>query len=46
VVGEGFEGIERIHDFFDYVDEADIFIFPDVYDGDLQRYLEAQGKLV
>lgn len=46
IVGEGIDGIERIHDFFDYVDKADIIIFPDVYMGDLQVYLEKQGKLV
>jgi len=46
IVGEGITGIERIHNFFDYVDESDIFVFPDVYDGDLQLYLESQGKLV
>jgi hypothetical protein len=46
VVGLGIDGIECIHDFWDYKDEADIFIFPDIYDGDLQLELLRQGKLV
>jgi hypothetical protein len=46
IVGEGIDGIERIHDFWDYKDEADIFIFPDIYDGDMQEELLRQGKLV
>lgn len=46
IVGQGVEGVERIYNFFDYIDQADIFIFPDVYDGDLQLYLQSLGKFV
>lgn len=46
VVGEGIEGVERIYDFWDYKDKADIFIFPDIYDADMQLELLRQGKLV
>lgn len=46
VVGEGIEGIERIYDFWDYKDKVDVFIFPDIYDGDLQLELVRQGKNV
>lgn len=46
IVGEGIEGIERIQNFWDYVDEADIIIFPDIYDGDMQLHLQNLGKLV
>jgi phosphoribosylamine-glycine ligase len=46
IVGEGIEGIDRIQNFWDYVDKADIVIFPDIYDGDLQLELVKQGKLV
>lgn len=46
IVGEGMEGIERIYDFWDYVAKCDIFIFPDIYDGDLQLELVRQGKNV
>ena len=46
IVGEGIEGVERIHNFWDYVPKGDIFIFPDIYDGDLQLELLRQGKRV
>ncbi len=45
-IGSGLPGVTRIDDFFDYVDKADIIVFPDIYDGDLQVYLEKQGKRV
>ena len=46
LVGQGFDMIERVNNFFDVVDLCDLFVFPDVYDGDLQLYLEKQGKRV
>lgn len=46
IVGEGIEGIERVHYMWDYFDEIDIFIFPDVYYGDLQNFLVSIGKKV
>jgi hypothetical protein len=46
IVGNGIEGIERIQYIWDYIDKIDIFIFPDVYFGDLQLYLVSIGKLV
>lgn len=46
IVGVGIEGIERIWNMWDYIDKVDLFVFPDVYDGDLQKYLVNQGKLV
>lgn len=45
-IGTGLEGVERISNFWDHVDEADIFFFPDVYDGDLQVTLREMGKPV
>ncbi len=45
-VGEGIPGVERIYDFWDYVGNADLIIFPDVYDADLQVFLRKQGKRV
>ena len=44
--GVGLDGVERIDDFFEHVDLADLIIFPDVGDGSLQEYLRHQGKLV
>lgn len=46
MIGMGLEGVTRISNFFDYVEKADIIIFPDVYDGDLQLYLRSKGKRV
>lgn len=46
-IGTGLDGVERVSNFWDHVHEADIFFFPDVYDGDLQVYLrEVMGKPV
>lgn len=45
-IGTGLEGVERITNFWDHVDETDIFFFPDVYDGDLQVALRDMGKPV
>src|ERR1035437_6230905 len=46
IIGDGIEGVTRVENFFDIKEETDIFIFPDVYDGDLQLDLESQGYLV
>ena len=45
-IGTGLEGVERITNFWDHIDEADLFFFPDVYDGDLQVALREMGKPV
>ncbi len=46
LIGEGYEGVERVLNFWDYVDETDYFLFPDILDGDLQAYLRGMGKKV
>jgi hypothetical protein len=45
-VGKGLENVERINNFFDYLDDTDLIVFPDVSDGDLQLHLEALGYKV
>lgn len=45
-VGEGFSEYERVPDIWAIVDEVDLFIFPDLYQGPLQEYLARQGKRV
>lgn len=45
-VGEGVPGVERVYDIWPLINEIDLFIFPDVYDGDLQVYLRLMGKRV
>ena len=42
-IGTGLEGVERVADFWDHLKEVDIFMFPDVYDGDLQEHLRSLG---
>ena len=45
-IGHGLKGVTRVNNFFDYVEKADIVIFPDVGDGDIQEYLVSKGKRV
>jgi predicted RNase H-like HicB family nuclease len=46
VVGTGIEGVERVKYLWDVIDDYDLFVFPDVWQGDLQEYLRKQGKRV
>lgn len=48
LIGEGLEdeGLYRINNFWDYVDEVDLFIFPDCYNADIENHLESIGKRV
>lgn len=46
VVGEGYEEIERVENFFDVLDRVDFAVFPDVYNGGLQRFLRRLGMPV
>jgi hypothetical protein len=45
-IGDGIPNVRRVRNFFDVIDETDLFVFPDVYDGDLQLHLEKLGKRV
>jgi hypothetical protein len=45
-VGQGIEGIERVTEIWPYVDDVDLFVFPDVYEAGLQEYLVSKGKRV
>lgn len=52
MIGEGVPGIERISDFWAVVDDVnnkyniDIYIFPSIYNGDIQNHLVSLGKRV
>ena len=46
LVGEGIDEIEKIEDFWEHVEEADIIAFFDIYDADLQEELIRRGKIV
>ena len=47
-IGSGFQDIERVRDFFDpeIIGGTDLFVFPEIYDGDLQLHLEGLHKRV
>lgn len=46
IVGAGLTSVTRTTDFFDEIDSADLIVFPDVYDGDLQNHLRSIGHRV
>jgi hypothetical protein len=43
LIGKGLPNVERINNFFDYIDKVDLICFPDILDGDLQIHLESLG---
>ena len=45
-IGKGIPGVISIEDMFEYINEVDLFIFTDILEGDLQKYLRSIGKLV
>lgn len=45
-IGDGIPGIERVPCISEVIDSADLFIFPDIYSGPMQLYLEEIGKRV
>jgi hypothetical protein len=45
-IGEGFSDYERIRSIWEVIDDVDLFIFPDLHQGELQEYLQSQGKRV
>lgn len=45
-VGGGVAGIERVDDFWPLLDEIDLFVFPDIGFGGLQKHLRSLGKAV
>ena len=46
IIGDGFEGIDRVDEIWTHKNEIDLFIFGDIYRSALELELEAQGKLV
>ncbi len=47
MIGHGLEGIEVVDDIFGpHFDDISVFAFPDVYFGELQVWLESEGRLV
>lgn len=46
LVGNGIPGVTRIESIWPVIDDVDLFVFPDIFHGPLQVYLEKQGKRV
>lgn len=46
IVGDGFETIERVESLWDVYNEVDLWMFPDIGFGGLQKHLVAEGKSV
>lgn len=46
LIGAGDDKIERVKDMWLHIDEVDLFVFPDVYEGGLQTHLASLGKRV
>src|SRR5580698_7548721 len=45
-VGKGLAGVQRIESFWPIIDQIDLFVFPDILNGDYQIYLRRLGKRV
>jgi hypothetical protein len=46
LIGQGIPNIRRVDSFWNILDEIDLFVFPDVYEGPLQVHLQGLGKRV
>jgi hypothetical protein len=46
LIGKGLPGVTRIDSIWPYLDEIDLFVYPDVYKGPEQIHLESLGKRV
>lgn len=44
-IGTGLK-VERIYEFWPYLDKSDIVVFPDCYDGEMQHWLRGKGYCV
>lgn len=45
-IGTGLPEVERVHNFWEYIDKVDMIVFPDVHDGNLQSWLRSKGYTV
>lgn len=45
-IGDGIPGVTRINSIWPVIDQVDLFVFPDIFHGPLQVYLQKLGKRV
>ncbi len=45
-IGVGLDKVERVHKFWDVIDDVDLIVFPDCYDGEMQHWLRSKGYCV
>lgn len=45
-IGTGLKNIERVYEFWKYLDKVDLVVFPDCYDSELQHFLREKGYAV
>ncbi len=46
IIGDGFDNLERVEEFWPHINEIDLFVFNDIGQSGLQLYLESIGKAV
>lgn len=46
MIGYGLEGVTKVDHWYSILDEVDLWVFPDVYQGPLQEHLVSLGKKV
>jgi predicted RNase H-like HicB family nuclease len=46
MIGKGIDNIERVEDPWSHIDDVDVWVFPDVYEGAMQDYLVSHGHRV
>ena len=45
-IGQGIDGIERVDETWNHLDDVDLVVFPDAYEPALQEFLVSRGKRV
>lgn len=45
-IGDGIPGVTRCNDYWEILDDVDLWIFPDIYNGGLQLHLQNLGERV
>lgn len=46
IIGNGLDNVTRVESWIDNIDDVDLWVFPDIYEGDIQDYLRGLKKRV